>query len=290
MRAVVVSSPGDSSKLSIQEVETPKPAAHEVLVKLCRGYPAPFGASQILGVEFSGVIAEPDADGKFKKDDRVFALCYGGAYRRGIFVVVHRDMVIRMPENLSFEEAAAIPEVWFTAYQALYWNCNLQEGDSVLIHAGASGVGTAAIQLCKSAKSKHIIASVGSPEKAEFTENFKDKVQLLEWTEKRGVDVVVDFVGSTHWNNNIESLAVDGRMVMLAAVVSETNLAPILRKRLTIRGSTLRSRDINYQIRLRNEIVEKPVIDKTFSWKNIAEAHLHMESNGTVGKIIVNVD
>ncbi|KAJ3217351.1 hypothetical protein HDU67_008053 [Dinochytrium kinnereticum] len=351
MRAVVVPSPGDASNLSIQTVDTPKPAPHEVLVKVSSfavnrldilqrqgGYPAPFGASQILGVEFSGVVEEPDAGGDYKKGERVFALCYGGAYAE--YVVVHKDMVIRIPDGMSFQEAAAIPEVWFTAYQALHLNCGLQEAESVLIHAGASGVGTSAIQLCKLTKAKHIIATVGSQEKAEFVkalgathavnykkENFKEKVgalygcfksffpldnkmkknlkQVLEYTSGRGVDVVVDFVGSTHWNSNLESLAVDGRMVMLAflsgAVVSETNLAPILRKRLTIKGSTLRSREISYQIRLRNEVVEKvlphlisgelkPIIDKTFSWKDIGDAHKYMEANATIGKIVVNVD
>ncbi|KAJ3104785.1 hypothetical protein HDU97_008853 [Phlyctochytrium planicorne] len=256
------------------------------------GYPAPFGASNILGVELSGVVAEPDASGTFKKGERVFALVYGGAYAE--YTVVHKDMAMRIPERLTFEEAAAIPEVWYTAYQALFLNCDLKAEESVLIHAGASGVGTSAIQLAKVANAKHIIATVGSQEKADFvktlgathvinykTENFKDKV--LEFTGGKGVDVVVDFVGSTHWDKNLDSLALDGRMSP-GAVVKETNLAPILRKRLTIRGSTLRSRDIGYQIKLRNEVVEnvipkivsselKPVIDKVFSWANIQEAH-----------------
>ncbi|KAJ3278271.1 hypothetical protein HDU76_009961, partial [Blyttiomyces sp. JEL0837] len=241
-------------------VDTPVPKADELLVKVHSfalnrmdvlqrqgGYPAPFGASQILGVEFSGVVESVGASvSTYKKGDRVFGLVYGGAYAE--FVVINEKMAMKIPEGMSFEDAAALPEVWFTAYQALHLNCGLQEHESVLIHAGASGVGTAAIQLAKLANAKHIIVTNSSEEKAKFClelgathainykqENFKEKV--LEYTGNRGVDVIVDFVGSSHWDNNLASLAMDGRMVMLAflsgAVVKETNLGPILRKRLT---------------------------------------------------------
>ncbi|KAJ3236633.1 hypothetical protein HDU81_010597 [Chytriomyces hyalinus] len=331
MRAVLISAPGDASKLVLGETQTPVPKATELLVKVhsfalnrmdisqrMGSYPPPPGASSILGVEFSGTIVECGSDAKnaWKEGDEVFGLVPGGAYAE--YVVIDAEMAIRKPQNISWQVAAALPEVWFTAYQALFLNCNMAEGEDVLIHAGASGVGLAAIQLAKLKKANRIIVTVGSDEKKDFcksvgathainykTEEFATKV--LEFTGKKGVDVIVDFVGQTHWSGNLESLAMDGRMVMLAflsgPVIKESNLAAILRKRLTIRGSTLRSRDLPYQRKLKtlveNEVFSEIfngnphlqcVIDKEFSWKDIIQAHTFLESNVSKGKIVVNID
>ncbi|KAI8607365.1 quinone oxidoreductase, partial [Chytriomyces sp. MP71] len=190
----------------------------------------------------------------------------------------------------------------------------------VLIHAGASGVGIAAIQLAKLKKANRIIVTVGSDAKKEFCKsigatqaiNYKSEdfaAEISKITQAKGVHVLVDFVGATHWDGNLASLALDGRMVMLAflsgAVVKESNLSHILRKRLMIRGSTLRSRDLVYQRRLKEAVEKevfveifkgeaashiKTVVDKSYSWKDIVEAHNYLESNASMGKIVVNVD
>ncbi|KAI9349266.1 NADPH:quinone reductase [Zopfochytrium polystomum] len=333
MRAVVVATPGDASQLAVGTVDTPTPGQNEILVKVktraCSAlnrldilqregkYPPPAGASPILGVEFAGTVEAfgEHAAQKYTKGDRVFGLVPGGAYAE--YCVIHMDMAMPIPASLTFQQAAAIPEVWLTAYQALHWNCNIQKGESVLIHAGASGVGTAAIQLAARMEAKHIIVTVGSDEKGEFckalgataainrksTTTF-DKA-VLEHTNNRGVDVVVDFIGGNYWDANLASMAVDGRMVMLAMLGGESDkpkgFSTILRKRLTIRGSTLRSRSTDYQIKLTGEfakeilpiVVEgrlKPIIDKEFSWHDIQAAHRLLESNSTIGKIVVNLD
>ncbi|KAI9332531.1 quinone oxidoreductase [Obelidium mucronatum] len=350
MQAIVVSTPGDSSVLVLRNsVPKPAPSASQLLVKVASfglnrmdisqrngAYPAPAGAPQdILGVEFAGTVEavggsgsagneeeeEEEEEEEQKKDkwatgDRVFGLIYGGAYAE--YVVVDKQVAMRIPDNISFAVAASLPEVWFTAFQALKLNCDIKKGDNVLIHAGASGVGSAAVQLAKAFGAKNVIVTVGSDEKKEYcqglgaTHAFNYKTQ--DWpkevesaTDGKGVDVLVDFVGATHWNGNLASLALDGRMVMLAflsgPVIKESNIASILRKRLTIRGSTLRSRDLPYIRDLKNQVEENvfipwfngtktlcSVIDREFSWHNIQEAHRYLESNASMGKIIVNVD
>ncbi|KAI8929577.1 hypothetical protein BC831DRAFT_443273 [Entophlyctis helioformis] len=327
MRAVVVTKPGDAAFMEIGQVPTPVPKANELLVRVkCFAlnrmdilqrnglYPPPAGASDILGVEFAGDVVHAPASSSFKTGDRVFGLVPGGAYAE--YAVIHQDMAIAIPAGMPYEHATAIPEAWFTAFQALFLVNRLQPGEDVLIHAGASGVGTAAIQLAKHNKSRHVIATAGSDDKVKFCEslgstaavNYKTHSfaqRVSEITGGRGVDVIVDFVGAQYWTMNLDSLAMDGRMVMLAflggAQLQSSNLAPILRKRLQINGSTLRSRTVDYQIALRNEFVAKclpgfadgtfkPVIDRVFdSWTGISDAHRHMESNASIGKILVRV-
>ncbi|ORY45615.1 NADPH:quinone reductase [Rhizoclosmatium globosum] len=331
MKAILVSEPGDASKLVLGETETPTPSESQLLVKVHSfalnrmdvvqrqgSYPAPFGASQILGVEFAGTVSKigGNADG-WKEGERVFGLVYGGAYAE--YVVIDKQMAMRIPDHISYQTAASLPEVWFTAYQALFLNCNLEEGENVLIHAGASGVGSVAIQIAKYiGKAKNIIVTVGTEDKKTFckdlgathainykTEDWPKEVEKI--TEGKGVNVIVDFVGATHWNGNLASLSLDGRMVMLAflsgAVIKESNLALILRKRLTIRGSSLRSRELPYLRKLKNQLETQafgPIfdnslplrshIDKQFSWKDIQEAHRYLESNQSMGKIVINID
>eukprot|EP00842_Homolaphlyctis_polyrhiza_P005526 jgi/Hompol1/5975/HPOL_002131-RA len=321
MRAVVVTKPGDAAFLQIDQVPTPVPKPSELLVKIKSmdifqrngGYPAPAGSSDILGVEFAGDVETAPADSHFKPGDRVFGLVGGGCYAE--YINVHQDMAIKIPDNMSYDEAAAIPEVWFTAFQALFLVNKMQAGDDVLVHAGASGVGTAAIQLAKAFQARNIIATAGSDDKTAFCKslgattvvNYKTEdfaVKVKEATEGRGVNVLIDFVGAPYWNKNLESLALDGRMVMLSflggATLESTNLGLILRKRLQINGSTLRSRSFGYQIELRNRFVEdclplflngtlKPIIDRTYDWTEISDAHRHMESNTSIGKIVVRV-
>ncbi|KAI8373079.1 NAD(P)H quinone oxidoreductase, PIG3 family [Radiomyces spectabilis] len=329
MKAVLVKQPGDASQLCMGDYPTPVIKDTELLVKVhcfCLNrmdivqrqgrYPPPPGASPLLGVEMSGIVEEVGSKvTKFKKGDAVFGLMPGGAYAE--YAAIDERLAICKPDSLSFEEAAAIPETWFTAYQALFFVGNLEPGMDVLIHAGASGVGIAAIQLAKHAGAKRIFITAGSDEKLEFCKslgattaiNYKtqDWAEVIaKETDNKGVNVIVDFIGKNYWQQNLQTLAVDGHMVILAFmsgnIVDQVDLSMLLRKRLRIEGSALRSRSIDYQSRLRDAVFEKVIkelksdkcafkvfLDKEFDWKDIQEAHRYMESNQSQGKIVVKV-
>ncbi|KAL0095221.1 NADPH:quinone reductase [Phycomyces blakesleeanus] len=331
MLAVQVKQPGDASQLYIGEYQTPTPTDTQLLVKIkcfCLNrmdinqregnYPPPPGASPILGVELSGIVESVGKNvTKFKKGDAIFGLIPGGAYAE--YAVIEEGLAIPKSENVSFEKAAAIPETWFTAYQALFFVAELKEGQDILIHAGASGVGIAAIQLAKDFGANKIFVTAGSDEKVAFCEklgatraiNYKTEKWadvIAKETNGNGVNVVVDMIGKDYWNDNINSLAKDGHMVILAFMsgnlVPNFNIAPLLFKRIRIEGTALRSRCLEYQIRLRDAVYEKAIahhlckddgavkvfVDKVFDWKDIVEAHKYLESNQSMGKIVVRVN
>jgi len=226
-------------------------------------------------------------------------------------------MLLPKPSSLSWEECAGIPEVWLTALQALYLIGEFSAGKSVLWHAGASSVSIAGIQLSLAAGASAVYATTRSDEKSQWLVkemgvskafNASDSTwaaQLGEATEGRGVDVVVDYIGGPVFQDNINSLARDGRMVMLAylggtKVGNGVDLSAFLRKRLRVEGSSLRSRDEEYQGRLTDLLKEKVmpklvsgefrvVIEKTLDWEGIVEAHQLMESNRTKGKIVCTI-
>ena len=325
MKAVLVTSPGAAENLVIGEFEKPEPKPHEILVKVAATalnradilqregkYPPPKGASPILGLEMSGeVVALGKSVTKWKAGDQVFGLLPGGGYAE--YAVIHQDMAMPLPANVSLTAAAAIPEVFLTAYQALFWLGKLQKGEMVLIHAGGSGVGTAAIQLAKAYEASVIITAsagkhqicldLGADEAIDYqTQDFKEKVR--EYTDEKGVNVIVDFVAAPYFHQNIDSLATDGRLVLLATLgggkVENFDLRKVLSKRLQIIGSTLRARSLEYQIALteafsafampgfqQGEI--KPIIDKVFDWKEVQEAHRYMEANKNTGKIVLKI-
>ncbi|KAI9253213.1 NADPH:quinone reductase [Sporodiniella umbellata] len=330
MRAVIVKTPGDALQLTLGEYETPKPKPTEILVKVKHFalnrmdilqrhglYPVPSGASPLLGVEASGIVeAIGEKVAEFKVGDPVFGLMPGGAYAE--YAVIEESLAMLKPEKLSFEQAAAIPETWFTAYQILFLVGKLQKQESVLIHAGASGVGIAAIQLAKEAGAKNIFVTVGSDEKVKFCEsigatkaiNYKTQKwekEVLKLTDSKGVDLIIDMIGKNYWEQNIQTIAMDGRIVILAFMsghmVDAVNLAAILQKRVSIIGTNLRARTVEYQEHLKTEIYKNAVlnhfakedgklkifIDKTFQWENIIEAHQYLESNQSMGKIVVQV-
>ncbi|KAJ6602229.1 quinone oxidoreductase [Mycena sp. CBHHK59/15] len=334
MRAVLVKNgAGQVEDLYIGETDTPVPRANEVLVKIKAfglnrmdiiqrngNYPPPPGASAILGVEFSGHISATGSDVvHWKVDDEVMGLAGGGAYAE--YIVVLQTHVVRKPARLSWAEAASIPECFLTAFQALVLYGEVKKDDDVLVHAGASGVGVAAIQLARFKEAKSVTATASTQDKLDWllslpngatntanykTEDFSQVVKQV--TQNKGVDVIIDFVGQSHWEKNIASLAVDGRMTILAFLsgptVSSVNLLPILYKRLRIQGSTLRSRTPSYQsdliARFEKEILQhitgekgdgpiKTYIHKVYSWTDIQDAHREMESNSNSGKIIAEV-
>ncbi|KAJ6602721.1 quinone oxidoreductase [Mycena vulgaris] len=331
MRAVLIKNgAGAAEDLYIGEVETPVPRAGEVLVKIKAfglnrmdiaqrngKYPPPPGSSTVLGVEFSGHVVALGSDvSQWKINDEVMGLAGGGAYAE--YIVVQQTHVVRKPARLSWAEAASIPECFLTAFKALVVYVEVRPNEDVLVHAGASGVGVAAIQLARFNGAKTVTATASTQDKLDWllslpngatnavnykTEDFSQVVKQV--TGNKGVDIVIDFVGQSHFEKNLASLAVDGRMTMLAFLSGPTadsvNLSPILSKRLRIQGSTLRSRTPAYQAdliaRFEKEVLQhitgdkgdgpiKTYIHKVYSWNDIQDAHREMESNGNSGKII----
>ncbi|PSQ97276.1 MAG: NADPH:quinone oxidoreductase [Bacteroidetes bacterium SW_9_63_38] len=325
MRAVVVPEPGAPEQMEIQEVPTPAPQAEEVLVKVHatalnradtfqrRGhYPPPEGASEILGLEMAGTVVETGSGViNWHEDDRVFALLDGGGYAE--HTVVHKDRLMAVPPGLSMTEAAAIPEVFLTAYQALHWLGKIQSGHHVLIHAGASGVGTAAIQLARragadpyvtaSAPKHDVCRDLGAEAAIDYnTEDFAERVSSI--TDGYGTDIIVDFIGAPYFQKNVDVLATDGRIIQLATLggstVEQVSLRDLMAKRAQLLASTLRSRSLGYKVNLTQEFAAdvlpsfidgdlRPVIDSKYDWTDVAEAHRRMENNENAGKIVLSV-
>lgn len=326
MRAILVKNPGGIDRLHLGEAATPAPKADEVLVKIKAAsvnradimqregkYPPPPGESPILGLDVAGVVEKTGEDCvNFSVGDAVMALVGGGGYAE--YVAVPECMAMPIPKSMSFTDAAAIPEAFLTAYQALYFIANLEPRQNVLIHAGASGVGSAAIQLAKVGRANAIVVTAGSPRKLDFCKglgathaiNYKDapfQKPVLEATSGSGVDILIDFIGAPYWDQNVGSLAMDGKMILLAAMggmtVEKFNLLAFYRKRLQIIGSTLRARSPAYKIKLCREFWQfagsyfhegllKPAVDKVFDWTDVAEAHRYMEANLNLGKIVLS--
>jgi len=259
-------------------------------------YPVPSTASLILGVEFSGhIVSSPSSS--FKIGDEVFGLAYGGAYAE--FIAVSTRMLLHKPSHLSWEEAAGVPEVWITATQALFTVGEFEKGKSVLWHAGASSVSIAGIQLSKEAGAGTIYVTASSQEKIDFcvslgaTAGFSYKTQdwaneILKVTEGKGVDVVVDFIGGTYFQGNLDVAARDGRVVHLGAMggtklPGEVDIGAFVRKRVRFEGSSLRSRGEEYQGKLRDRLegylgrfedgTFKIYVEKVFPWEEVVEAH-----------------
>lgn len=329
MRAIRTIDPGPESRLVIEEVASPTPAADELLVRvrataLNRAdllqrqgkYPPPEGASEILGLEMAGeVVSWGDACSGWHAGDRVCGLLPGGGYAE--YVVLPQVLAMRMPGEMSFEQAAGMPEVFLTAYQALFWLGAYAAGDSVLIHAGGSGVGTAAIQLAKhiqgndggqifvtASKGKHeTCLSLGADTAIDYkTQDFAGVVQ--EVTKGAGVDVVLDFIGAPYFEQNLAALGMDGRLVLLAMMggswLDGLSLGKIFRKRIHIKATTLRNRSDTYKADLTKAFQRdmlpaiasgtiEPVIDRVYSWTEAETAHAYMAKNQNTGKIVLTV-
>lgn len=325
MKAILVEEHGGPEHLTLGEHEAPSPSAEELLVRVHatalnradimqrRGqYPPPPNASPLLGLEIAGTI---ESMGRrctnWNEGDRVFGLLPGGGYAE--YAVIHQDMAMAMPPDLSFTEAAAIPEVFLTAYQALHRLGDVEPGQHVLIHAGGSGVGTAAIQLAREVGAHpHITASPSKHEYcrrlgAETTINYKEEdfaERIKVATDGRGVDLILDFVGAPYLDQNVTSLAVDGRIILLATLggdeIESFRLRRLLAKRVQFVATTLRSRSLNYKIELTEDFAGdvlplfidgalQPVIDRVYDWKEVADAHRRMENNENVGKIVLQI-
>ena len=282
------------------------------LVQRQGGYPPPPGASPILGLECAGEVAQVgEGVSRVQVGDAVCALLAGGGYAER--VCVPAGQVLPIPDGLSFSEAAALPEVFATAYLNLYMEGGLNPGERVVLHAGASGVGTAAIQLLKSTGNPFFVTA-GSAEKiarcvALGADAGHDRhggsfvKTVTEWCGEGGVDVVLDPVGAAYLQDNLSVLGLNGRLVLIGLMggtSGELNLAAVMMKRLRIVGSTLRARPIGEKALMMDALKERvwpeieagrirPIIEAEFPIQQAAEAHELMASNESFGKIVLNL-
>ena len=324
MICVEISSPGPPEVLRPIDRPDPSPGGGEVLIRVAAAgvnrpdvmqrqghYPPPPGATDIPGLEVAGTIEAVGADsGNWRVGDTVCALVAGGGYATKC--VAPAVQCLPVPASLDFVSAAAIPETFFTVWTNVFERAGLKTGESLLVHGGASGIGTTAIQLA-AARGSRVFATAGSPEKcraceglgAERAINYRseDFVEVVrELTGGRGVDVVLDIVGGSYVNRDLAALAMDGRVVVIGFMEGEptatVDLRRILGRRLTITGSALRPRSVKEKgdiaDALRREVwpllergVVKPIVDRTFPLPEAAAAHRLMESGEHLGKIVL---
>lgn len=314
----------EGDRLVWQETDALLPGAGEVriaahatainradLVQRSGGYPPPPGASPILGLECAGEVVEVgEGVSRVVVGDKVCALLSGGGYAEE--VVVPAGQVLKIPNGLSMVEAAALPEVFATAYLNLYMEASLQRGERAVIHAGASGVGTAAIQLCR-ALGNPCFVTLGGADKLEaarelgadagFNRHDGTFLEAVQAWAPDGVDVILDPVGAGYLGDNLTALGVDGRLVLIGLMggaAADINLGLLLMKRLRVIGSTLRARSIAAKSAVMDELrtvvwplIEsgeiRPIIDSTFAITEADAAHQHVAANGTVGKVVLQI-
>lgn len=324
MRAIRVENRSDH-RLVLADCADPQCGAGEVLVRVHatavnradllqrRGlYPPPAGASDILGLEAAGeIVAVGSEVQEWRVGERVFCLLAGGGYAE--LVAVPQQMLLRMPTSWNFEQAAAVPEAFYTAFVNLFIEAKLRARELVLVHAGGSGVGTAAIQMARLAGAL-VLVTAGSEAKLEECRflganhainykqfDFADIVRKL--TNDSGVDVILDCIGAAYWSKNISLLRTRGRLVvigLMGGAKTEIDLNLILRKRLRIIGSVLRSRSLSEKIALTQKFrahvlpqleqgILHPVIDKVFTLAEAEHAHAYVASNQNFGKVVLRV-
>ena len=328
MKAIVVSSPGPPDHLVFGDVADPVPAEGEVLIEVKatalnradllqrRGvYAPPPGASGILGLECAGVVgALGPGVARARVGDRVMALLAGGGYAER--TVVHERMLLPIPKGFSFEQAAAIPEAFLTASEALFGLGRLTAGECVLVHAAAGGIGTAALELAHEAGARIVAVASGAKlerlrklvrhENARFVDRTSEDFvkAVLEASGGRGADVILDFVGAEYAARHADCLAPLGRQIVLGLLgggKAEIDLGRVLARRQSLLGMIMRTRPLADKIavteRFRREWLHRfddgrlfPIIDSTFSLAQAARAHARMETNESIGKIILTVD
>ena len=324
MQHVIITEAGGVEKLAYETVTVPVAKADEILVKVHafginrpdilqrQGlYPMPKGVTPVPGLEVAGVVESVGSEvSTFKVGDKVCGLTNGGGYAE--YCVVPESQVLAIPDGVSFTQAAAIPETFFTVWANVFQMAQAKAGETVLVHGGTSGIGTTALMLCKALGIK-TFATVGTDEKVAAIShlttaiNYKthDFEQVInEKTENSGVDVILDMVGAPYLERNLNVLRRDGRLVYIAflggAKAKEVKLGQIMMKRLTITGSTMRARTTAEKAEiaqgLQNVVAPLwakgeclPMIYKTFKFDQIREAHTAMDTGEHVGKIVVNV-
>jgi putative PIG3 family NAD(P)H quinone oxidoreductase len=329
MKAVVITTHGGAEGLEVREVDTPPlPTADRVRIRVRAAglnradilqrlghYPAPLGYPQsIPGLEFAGVVEQIGNEVRtWKQGQRVFGLTGGGAQAE--YVVVPENHLAEIPANLDWAEAAAVPEVFITAHDALFTRANLRPGETMLVHAAGSGVGTASIQLARAAGARAFGTS-RTADKLERAKEFglngavvihDDPVVLVEavknWTGGRGINVILDLVGAKYLAANLRVLAAKGRLVLVGTTAGAegiVDLSTVMSKRLTIVGTMLRARSAEEKATATRLFAEevvplladgkiRPVVDRVYKLEEIREAHTRMESNESFGKIVLTM-
>ncbi|MGQ0647462.1 MAG: NAD(P)H-quinone oxidoreductase [Gemmatimonadaceae bacterium] len=326
MRAAVITNPGSPEVLQVREVARPLPAEREVLVRVHASalnradllqrqgkYPAPAGyPADIGGIEFAGdVVAHGNGASRWSTGDRVFGITGGGAHAE--FLLAHEDTLTRIPAALSWTEAAAVPEAFITAYDAMMTQAGLRRGESVMIHAIGSGVGVAASQLARAAGAR-VFGTSRSADKLTRARSFGmddgwvalgDLSSLGEavrsFTAGRGIDVTLDLLGGPYLAASLDAAALQGRVMLIGTIAgpqSVLNLHVLLRKRLTLTGTVLRARPLAEKIAVATAFARdvvplleagsvRPVVDQVYPLAEIARAHAAMESNETFGKVVI---
>ena len=326
MKAIIRTGDGGPEVLQLAEAPSPTPTATQLLVDVHAtalnradliqrrgGYPPPPGESEILGLEIAGTVSEVgDAvEGGISTGDRVFGLVGGGGYAEQ--AVIDYRMAMPIPDGWSFEQAAALPEVFFTANENIFTLGKLAAGETILIHAGGSGVGSAGIQISRHAGAT-VFVTAGTQEKIDKcktlgateginykTTDFVTEIQRL--TDRQGVDVVLDFIGAPYLERNLSILKTKGRLLqvgLIAGATAEINLGAVMRNRLQIIGSVMRPQSIDEKIAITHRFVERwlpelkrgvlqPIIDTVFPLAEAQQAHAYMEANRNFGKILLKV-
>jgi putative PIG3 family NAD(P)H quinone oxidoreductase len=325
MIAIEITEPGGPDVLRPVKLSVPRPGPNEVLVKVAAagvnrpdalqragGYPPPPGAPATPGLEVAGTIVEVGQDTReWQVGDQLCALLAGGGYAE--YAVVPAPQALPLPNGYNMVQAAALPETFFTVWTNVFERGALKPGESILIHGGSSGIGTTAIQLA-SVLGSTVYATAGSAEKCKACENLgaaqainyrkEDFGEVIEQvTEGAGVDVVLDMVGGDYFQKNIACAAMEGRIVNIAFLngpVAEVNFMPLMLKRLTLTGSTLRPRTVKQKASIAMALKERvwpllndgriaPVIDSTFPLTAANDAHKRLESGAHIGKIVLTV-
>lgn len=325
MRAIEITQPGGPEVLTPCERPMPQVKPGEILIRVLAAgvnrpdvfqrlgqYPVPPGASDLPGLEVAGEIVDGDLTGSgFNKGDLVCALVQGGGYAE--YCTAPLGQCLPVPQGLSPVEAAALPETFFTVWSNVFQRAALADGETLLVQGGSSGIGTTAIQIA-TALGHRVFATAGSADKcracealgAERAINYKTEdfaAVVKELTNGKGVDVILDMVGGDYLPREIDCLADDGRIAIIALLggaKANVDLGQVLRRRLTITGSTLRPRPVAFKEKIARELRErvwpllasgriKPVIHQVFPLEQAAAAHALMESSAHVGKIMLNV-
>jgi NADPH2:quinone reductase len=325
MTAIVIRAPGGPEELVPEQRPVPQPGEGEVLIKVAAAgvnrpdvmqrkglYPPPKGATDIPGLEIAGEVVALGANAKrWKVGDRVMALVVGGGYAQ--YCAAHESACLPVPPGLSMNEAAAIPETFFTVYHNLFERGRLKSGETMLVHGGSSGIGTAAIQLAH-ASGARVITTAGSAEKCEACRTLGADVAINYKTEDfvaatkgatggKGADVILDMVGGDYIERNYEAAAVEGRIVQIAfqgSPKATVDFRRIMLKRLTHTGSVLRSRPVADKGAIAQGVEQhvlpliaagrvRPVMDSTFPLAQASAAHARMEASTHIGKIVLTV-
>ncbi|MEM7170647.1 MAG: NAD(P)H-quinone oxidoreductase [Pseudomonadota bacterium] len=326
MNAVEIKSPGGPEVLALTERPCPQPATGEVLIKVAAaginrpdvlqrqgGYPPPPGASDIPGLEVAGTVAALASDvSGLQVGDQVTALVTGGGYAQ--YCAAPAGQCLPIPKGLSLEEAAALPETSFTVWSNLFDRCGLRSGESFLVHGGSSGIGTTAIQFA-TAMGARVFATAGTANKCAACEdlgaergiNYRDEDFVAitkELTGKAGLDVILDMVGGDYVQRNIKALGPDGRLCYIAFLGGskvQVDLLPLMLKRITLTGSTLRARSVAFKAAIAKQLQEhiwpkiesggiRPVMAASFALEQARDAHALMESSNHIGKIILKIE